>query len=390
MKPILKFPRSRLRRGTPKIPIIVGAKAVSSWREDPYALTQSVVDFANIMTIQGYYEQNEIPEEVGQAFHCDYYLAQVSNGGHRQFFHNNKGGKACIDDVIAGLTAMGAIAHLDIFAQAVRVIQSLDSVEVHYDAVPSKQKSELDTLNKEFFAVNREASLHEALARWIASWPNLKLVEDAEIQSAYTELAHKNPHRSGRIEARGYATVCGALSDRATFALRYAAVSIKPEPEFPLSVGVGMYVQIEGKSRTVFSIQTNAARRLCAIDQFGVEFFSAEGHPVGDRLSSFSNAQIKEGIALCEKCDAGPALALLLKRSGLDPSQATICYAGVFSEGTKKCVTLYIIGYELPLICMVFLKKKFAILSSTGTEKIFSKVTGSEVTSYKRKIAGAR
>jgi|GEM_PF-5558702 len=368
------------------IPVVVGATVAKNWREDPRSLVGATVDYANAVVHEGHYTRSELPQEVMQAFHCDYYPAQVRNGGYRQFFHNNGAGELCFADVSAGLKAIGATPHLSVFSRAVEIFRSLKPEDASDDSIPTPHRRELEALDTQFFERERSAPISEALARWIASWPSLKLVDDGKITKAYADLALKNPNRQKRMEARNYARLCHGLSDISQFALGYAAAATRPEPEFILGIGAGRSAQINGQSRTVVSVQTNVAQRLCTLDQHGIELFATNQNPVGDRLSALSLADVERGGAICQSCNAGPAAALLLKRAGLDPARARVSYAGVFDVGTEA-VGLLISGYDAPLTGLVLLQKGSAQLSSLMSKDTMCDVTSAEIKAYMEDMA---
>ncbi|WP_461331769.1 DMP19 family protein [Bradyrhizobium diazoefficiens] len=61
-------------------------------------LTEAVVYYVNEIQRVGVYKGRELPAVAMQAYHADYYLAQVNNGGHSQFI-GNTGGCDAADDI---------------------------------------------------------------------------------------------------------------------------------------------------------------------------------------------------------------------------------------------------------------------------------------------------
>ena len=82
-------------------------------------LTEAVVYYVNEIQRVGVYKGRELPAVAMQAYHADYYLAQVNNGGHSQFIGNT--GVAMLPttsgDALAGLKAMGAAAQHQILQE---------------------------------------------------------------------------------------------------------------------------------------------------------------------------------------------------------------------------------------------------------------------------------
>src|SRR5262245_18231912 len=83
-----------------------------------HVLVKAVVDFVNAMMSLGLYTRFEIPAKAVQAYHADYYLAQVNNGGHGQFISNCRDNlRFAVPDIRAGLGGMKADTHLPIFEE---------------------------------------------------------------------------------------------------------------------------------------------------------------------------------------------------------------------------------------------------------------------------------
>ncbi|MGV7215459.1 DMP19 family protein [Bradyrhizobium sp. UFLA05-112] len=80
--------------------------------EKAYYLTCAIVDFVNAIQRVGIYARHEMPAVAMQAYHADYYLAQVNNGGHSQFIGNTGANQlpTTSEDALAALKAMGASA----------------------------------------------------------------------------------------------------------------------------------------------------------------------------------------------------------------------------------------------------------------------------------------
>lgn len=73
---------------------------------EPYDIIQAVIDVVNALRSYGVFTMAELPAAVRQCFHVDYYLAQVANGGHEQYFSNSKDIVGIDDDVREGLKSL--------------------------------------------------------------------------------------------------------------------------------------------------------------------------------------------------------------------------------------------------------------------------------------------
>src|SRR3954452_22579319 len=89
--------------------VVVPRKALEAAQDPEKAdyLTGAVVDYVNQIQRVGVFTRGELPAAAMQAYHADYYLAQVNNGGHSQFIGNT--GIAMLPttsgDALAGLEA---------------------------------------------------------------------------------------------------------------------------------------------------------------------------------------------------------------------------------------------------------------------------------------------
>ena len=188
--------------------ILVDEAALES--DEKYEVVQSVVDFVNWAGQMAMLNRDEIPREALLAYHVDYYLAQVNNGGHRQFAHNSRMSAATLDDIEAGLNAMGAREFLSIFKDFLALTQSRpDLLAVAMEDSAYKTKTpEFDALDNPFFALDGGKPLLDLNTNWLQSLPNFKALSVAELKDAQDEILSRNPllaerraHRIGLREA---------------------------------------------------------------------------------------------------------------------------------------------------------------------------------------------
>src|SRR5580693_7923058 len=99
--------------------VVIPRDAIEGAQEPDKAVTQAVVDYVNDIQRKGVYPRHEMPAAAMQAYHAEYYLAQVKNGGHSQFIRNT--GIAMLPttagDALAALQAMGAGAQHQILLE---------------------------------------------------------------------------------------------------------------------------------------------------------------------------------------------------------------------------------------------------------------------------------
>lgn len=188
------------------------ARATSG--ETPYDLVQAVVNFVNAMTGDGLYNRFEISQQAMQAYHGDFYLAQVNNGGHSQFIHNCFANLSfVVNDVRGALTGMNAVATVPIFERmAAWVAQNPNEAKTQtgFEGGRAPELDELDTL---FYGADKETPLIVLSARWIAAWPELRAVDDGDYQEAIRRAIMLNPAREARLLSRSVKTLATQMID---------------------------------------------------------------------------------------------------------------------------------------------------------------------------------
>ena len=103
--------------------------AYEATSDEGAALVHEVVCFVDQMRKEIASGAGEIPPLALQSYRVNSYVAQVSNGGHRQFIENS--GVSFAEnfmDVQTGLKAMGAMAHLEILEDMLAIVNLDPSV----------------------------------------------------------------------------------------------------------------------------------------------------------------------------------------------------------------------------------------------------------------------
>jgi Domain of unknown function (DUF4375) len=335
--------------------VIVPRSAVlrASDPEKAYDLVQAVVNFVNAMMGEGIYSRDEIPAKAMQAYHADFYLAQVNNGGHSQFIHNCQGSlKHILGDVRAGLTGMKAEKHLPIFEQMASWIAQHPDEASKQTGFQGGREPLLDPLDKLLYAAEKEAPMIAQSALWIASWPELRAVADADYREAMRQALMMNPLREARLMWRSVGNLRQQMTEWFHVGVGLACANASP-PEVKLAVGGGAVFDIEGEKQTAFHVRTNADKpRLCVVtdkhaaayevvddnppmpeigDVEGMKQAIADGRlarykgiAAGKKLSHLRPEAISGVIALAKDYKAPAAVDLLLRRAGIDPSGAMV------------------------------------------------------------------
>ena len=195
-------------------PILVRASVFDDV-DDKRIVTALVDEYVNPLLERGYYTRSELPAKALQAYHVDYYKAQVANGGHGQFMGNSGMEPLLISDVREGLRSIGIKSFRDIFDDLVRLWSDKPD-PAHAIAgnfgfgVPAAQENDL---NDRFMNLECYKTLMPANGRWIKSWPELQVLPDEKWRDAIEHLTLQNPQADVRKYARLQANLSRVLSE---------------------------------------------------------------------------------------------------------------------------------------------------------------------------------
>ena len=319
-----------------------------------YDLVQAVVNFVNAMTGDGLYNRFEILAKAIQAYHADFYLAQVNNGGHSQLIHNGRGNlDYIVSDVRAGLSGMKAQAHLAIIEQMAAWVAQHPDEASQQTGFEGGRAQFLDQLDSRFYEADKAMPMITQSARWISSWPELKPVADADYGEAIRRTAAMNPLRETRLLVRSVDNLRSQMTDWFYVGVGLACANA-PQAEIRLAIGGGTVMEIEGQQQTAFYVRTNADQpRLCVVtaghaaayerveannppmpdirDVEGMKQAIADGRlarykapTAGRKLSHVRSETIAGVIELAKEYRAPAALDLLLRKAGIEPNGAVV------------------------------------------------------------------
>jgi hypothetical protein len=331
--------------------VIVPRKWVDAAAEPDgaYHLSAAIGDYVNDVQQAGVFARHEMPAKAMQAYHADYYLSQVNNGGHSQFIGNSGELLRTITaDALAGLEAMGAGAQHQILTEmaAWAAANPADAGEQDGFGV---RAAPLDGLDKRFYAAESEAPIASLAARWITGWPELRVVEDEQYTPAIEEIAASNPHLAPRLVWKGVQEIRYQLTDPLQIAVAAACGAVEPQPEIKTGVGGGFYLEIEGQQCLAFVAATQNGERLCVPDDGGARLYEhiqqsplpefgpgltpedlANYKPplAGARLSTVSAETIQRFVDAANETQVPEAIDLMLRKAGLGPeAMITACLA---------------------------------------------------------------
>lgn len=326
--------------------VIVPRNALEAAREPDKAeyLTCAVVDYVNQIQRAGLYMRNELPAVAMQAYHADYYLAQVLNGGHSQFIGNTGAEMLPMTsgDALAGLKAMGASAQHQILLEMMAWVEA-NPGEAAAQSGFTQRAAALEMLDARFYEAERRQPMTQLAAQWIASWPELRAVAQDQYTSEIEQIAQLQPHLSQRRIWRGVRQISFQMTDPLQITVAAACGAVTPEPELKLLVLPGSNMDVEGQQRMAFGVKTNKGARLCVFEEAAGRLYEY-GLPrqvskldevrlenprnshlpvVGARLSVVGMDIIRNFSRIAEQNLAAEAIDLLLRKSGL-VSVATI------------------------------------------------------------------
>nr|WP_249815198.1 MULTISPECIES: DUF4375 domain-containing protein [unclassified Bradyrhizobium] len=288
-----------------------------------------------------------------QAYHADYYLAQVNNGGHSQFIGNT--GVEMLPttsgDALAGLKAMGASAQHQILQEMIAWVGEHPAEAALQNGFENRAAA-LNALDLRFYEAEEHQPMTRLAARWIASWPELRTVEQEQYASEIARLAQLNPHLSQRRIWRSVRQISFQMTDRLQITVAAACGAVAPEPELKLMVLPGFDMEVEGQQCTAFGVKTDKGSRLCVFEEAGGRLYelATRSPTVGARLSTVGIDTIGNFSRIAEQKLAAEAIDLLLRKSGLDPA-ATITalsvsddHASWYAVTGNTCVLIETLG----------------------------------------------
>jgi hypothetical protein len=179
-------------------------RASSARTEAPdYALACDVVDFVNHALRNCQYERGELPQEALWAYHVDYYVAQVNNGGHGQFAHNSGWEDFVLADIRQGLRAIAAGEALEMFETFLTFAAAEPGrfAGVEERAGFGEEDGFVERLDQRFFAGIGD-QIRRALRDWLLRLPMVEFLDAAQYTAAMRTLVDQHPERDSRRAAR--------------------------------------------------------------------------------------------------------------------------------------------------------------------------------------------
>ena len=344
-----------------------GIEATEDWR-----IVSAVVDFVNTMRFDGVYYADEIPAEAYQAYHSDYYLAQVFNGGHAQFVLNSKSNASITwPNIVEGLKSMGATEHSAVFADFLAWITETFGEDASQIQLEDVHTAKLNDFDNRFDDAERISKLSTLNAAWIKTWRSLQIVPDASYKNSLQRTVDLNPMRNLRLRRREIVSLEANMKERLRAGLGLAATN-STNLEFVVHVGAGYQETIEGEKKLAFYVRTNVGERFgVATDEYTALYEYIAGTPVepvdpndpdghlksyeafksagavaptpGKRLSKVEASEIEQFIAASRSLEAAAAIHCLLAFADMDTSKAMIAPASFNPPGEAAEVRYFVV-----------------------------------------------
>jgi hypothetical protein len=394
--------------------VIVNRSALAKAGEPGnYALIQAVVNFTNAMTGDGLYTRFELPEKALQAFHADFYLAQVLNGGHSQFIHNSFGNLPfVITDVRAGLAGMRAEKILAIFERAAAWIAANPDEAKKQTGFEGGRAALLDELDSAFYDANKETPMIAQSSLWIKDWPELRAVDDADYVEAIRRVIMLNPLREERLLWTSIRNLLTQTMDWFQVGVRLACASM-PEPAVVVGIGGGSIMEIEGAQQMAFLVRASGAQnRYCVVTNDHAAAYESiqpvhpmpgtmdadpdatariarlRGRNVGKKLAHVKRETIAGIIELAGEYYAPAAIDLLLRKAGVDPREAMVSPATIEPGSEGPGVKWLILAGNEPFYGLSL--PRGSVLLRPGQKDAVAMVTKQDAEAHaKRAAAGA-
>jgi hypothetical protein len=271
----------------PVTDVVVSQSAYES--DDPAVIVAQNVDFVNRLLNQGAYLPDEVPLNARRSYHTDYYLAQVSNGGHGQFVGNSGWARVVIKDIGDGLAAIGAAPFDAIFHDLCRLIGSdgARAEAISKGGGFGEQDPAIAELDNRYFAQDAYQIITPANARWLRGLPELRVVGDADYPAAVQALCEANPERSARLAARERDGIAARLLDPVRVASRLLCMKVNCMPITGFGGGDPSAIAPDGRQGVGWHIQNRAGRQVVFVFDdvaYLCESYLADGRKVTPEL----------------------------------------------------------------------------------------------------------
>lgn len=185
---------------------------------DPAQLVLATDAWVDALLGQAFFLPGEFAQEALWSYYARDYLAQVSAGGHAQYYANRGGDEIAIRSAQSGLKSMLADPHLELFNLLVRLKRLKPSAarKLAKQNGYGSPAAAIRDLDKRFAELEAKEPLTPRHKTWLKSLRKLKLAPDSEMTGHLQRVANAN-----KLIAR-----------RKMEAERLAAERLRSEPSF--------------------------------------------------------------------------------------------------------------------------------------------------------------
>lgn len=161
---------------------------------DPSHLVLACDAWVDALLNQALFLPGEFAQEALWSYYARDYFAQVSAGGHDQYFANRGGDEIALRSAQSGLKSMLADPHLELFNLQLRLKRSPSAAarKLAADNDYRSVKAALKDLDKRFAAIEANEPLTARHKTWLKSLRKVKLVPDAEMTGHLQRVAQVN------------------------------------------------------------------------------------------------------------------------------------------------------------------------------------------------------
>ena len=387
--------------------IVVPRSAMDALESDPDKIVQSVINYTNFLLSRGHYKRNEIPHEAIEAYHCDYYLAQVLNGGHAQFVGNSgKNRVHTVADTLKALDAMEADDYLDLadrMADWVKDNADLADSQTGFEGGIADALSDLDN---PFFELNEATPLRPMLAQWIAGLDIVQVVDDQDMPRVLEGIARLNGLREQRNRTARIVGIEDKIANTLNLGIGLAA-SNAPTVEAVIAIGNGSYQDVGEFKKLLFVVQTSGGPRWAEMGPEGATLYERVVHDnshlpnnpmeaslddikswkapeVGEVISRASMSQIEGVKNACAELNVGATLDLLLSKYGAIKSLDAISVrsAGPDTSGAMGATLLLVANQGTLALSAVITGSTSRLLAEPSHEEVAT-VAAEEAATYR-------
>ena len=359
-------------------------------------IVEAVVKFVEAM--REFYSATEVSAKAMQAYHADRYVAEVNNGGHSQFIHNCHDDLGpIVSDILAGLTAMKLGMHQSIAEQMAVWVAEHPHEAAQQTGFEGGRARFLDRLDDLFDKAEKAMPMIDHLARWIPSWPDLEVVDDADYEQAIHSRLTMHPMSEVRFVARSVRKLTGQMTGWFQVGAGLACANL-PLAEIKLGIGNGRAIEIDGQQTQAYYVHTNANQpRLCVVTkEYAAAYELLETdhlhtprlRTVTRKLSHVRSETIAKVIELANKYHAPMALDLLLRKSGIDPSGAAVAPMSIEPKPTGAVVN-WLVAAGGQTLSALSVPSGSALLRP-GDGQYLATVTRGEVEEYSLRVEAGR